>query len=205
MHMLEPNSETTVESSRLASVVANDGTLRRTAALLDELLVHSIKLRDLYKSARWQTADIQFRGLRILFDDHYKEQLRLVDVLLDRLRTLGGAGRVLAGLLLQGTQFSCALRGRVSPTACCAIFWMPTIRCWPRHGRALKVMNAPIPHPVAILPWVKSCSSTTCSSSQSATSWSLEATGDASSSRAKTAWMRMDRLPPAVSSSAGLC
>jgi hypothetical protein len=47
MHMLEPNSETTVESSRLASVVANDGTLRRTAALLDELLVHSIKLRDL--------------------------------------------------------------------------------------------------------------------------------------------------------------
>jgi starvation-inducible DNA-binding protein len=113
--MLEPNSETTVESSRPASATATDGTLRRTAALLDELLVHSIKLRDLYKSARWQTADIQFRGLRMLFDDHYKEQLRLVDVLLDRLRTLGGAGRVLAGLLLQGTQFSCALQGRVSP------------------------------------------------------------------------------------------
>jgi starvation-inducible DNA-binding protein len=113
--MLEPNSETTVESSRLAATMANDGTLRRTAALLDELLVHSIKLRDLYKSARWQTADSQFRGLRSVFDDHYKEQLRLVDVLLDRLRTLGGAGRVLAGLLLQRTQFSCALRGRVSP------------------------------------------------------------------------------------------
>jgi len=56
-----------------------------------------------------------FRGLRILFEDHYKEQLRLVDVLLDRLRMLGGAGCVLAGLLLQGTQFSCALRGRVLP------------------------------------------------------------------------------------------
>jgi DNA-binding ferritin-like protein len=79
------------------------------------LLVHSIKLRDLYKSARWQTGDIQFRGLRILFEDHYKEQLRLVDVLLDRLRMLGGTGCVLAGLLLQGTQFSCALRGRVLP------------------------------------------------------------------------------------------
>jgi hypothetical protein len=52
----------------------------------------------------WQTADIQFRGLRILFDDRYKEQLRLVDVLLDRLRMLGGAGRVLAGLLLPDRQ-----------------------------------------------------------------------------------------------------
>ena len=78
-------------------------------------MIHSIKLRDLYKSARWQTADIQLRNLRILFDDHYKEQLRLVDVLLDRLRILGGAGRVLAGLLVQDTQFSSALRGRVSP------------------------------------------------------------------------------------------
>jgi len=113
--MLKSSINATVESSGMASTTANDIASRRTAALLEELLVHSIKLRDLYKSARWQTADIQFRGLRILFEDHYKEQLRLVDVLLDRLRILGGAGCVLAGLLLQGTQFSCALRGRVLP------------------------------------------------------------------------------------------
>jgi starvation-inducible DNA-binding protein len=113
--MLESNSDSTVESNRLDSIVTHEGSSRRSAALLDELLVHSIKLRDLYKSARWQTADIQFRGLRVLFDDHYKEQLRLVDVLLDRLRLLGGAGRVLAGLLVQGTQFSGAVRGKASP------------------------------------------------------------------------------------------
>jgi len=113
--VLKPNSDTTVESNPLAPALDDDGTSRRTPVLLEELLVHSIKLRDLYKSARWQTADIQFRGLRILFEDHYKEQLRLVDVLLDRLRMLGGAGCVLAGLLLQGTQFSCAPRGRVLP------------------------------------------------------------------------------------------
>jgi hypothetical protein len=33
-------------------MTASDGTLRRTASLLDELLVHSIKLRDLYKTTR---------------------------------------------------------------------------------------------------------------------------------------------------------
>ena len=113
--MLESNSDSTVESNRLDSIVTHEGSSRRSAALLDELLVHSIKLRDLYKSARWQTADIQFRGLRVLFDDHYKEQLRLVDVLLDRLRLLGGAGRVFAGILVQGTPFSGAVRGKVLP------------------------------------------------------------------------------------------
>ena len=113
--MLKSNINAAAESYGLASTTANDDASRRTAALLEELLVHSIKLRDLYKSARWQTADIQFRGLRILFEDHYKEQLRLVDVLLDRLRILGGAGCVLAGLLVQGTQFFRALRGRVLP------------------------------------------------------------------------------------------
>ena len=125
--MLESNSDTVVESNQVessrtessraesnrgGSAVTHEGSSRRTAALLDELLVHSIKLRDLYKSARWQTADIQFSGLRALFDDHYKEQLRLVDVLLDRLRLLGGAGRVLGGLFVQGTQFSSAPRGK---------------------------------------------------------------------------------------------
>jgi starvation-inducible DNA-binding protein len=107
--MLVSNSQSPADSTRPASTTASD------CALLEELLVHSIKLRDLYKNARWQTADIQLRSLRILFDDHYKEQLRLVDVLLDRLRTLGGVGCVLAGPLLQDTQFSSVLRGRVSP------------------------------------------------------------------------------------------
>jgi starvation-inducible DNA-binding protein len=112
--MLETNSEAAVDYHEPASTVGQEGSSRRTAALLDELLVHSIKLRDLYKSARWQTADVRFRGMRALFDDHYKEQLRLVDVLLDRLRMLGGAGRALAGRLVQGAQFSSALRGELS-------------------------------------------------------------------------------------------
>lgn len=113
--MLKSNIDATVESYGMTSATGDDRAPRSTPALLEELLLHSIKLRDLYKSARWHTADIQFRGLRLLFEDHYKEQLRLVDVLLDRLRMLGGAGCVLAGLLLQGTQFSCALRGRAVP------------------------------------------------------------------------------------------
>ena len=84
--------------------------------VLEVLLAHSIHLRDLYKNARWQTADIQFRRLRQLFDGHYKEQIHLVDVLMDRIHALNGAGRVFAGDFLHRTQFSQLLRGRASAT-----------------------------------------------------------------------------------------
>ena len=84
--------------------------------VLEVLLAHSIHLRDLYKNARWQTADIQFRRLRQLFDGHYKEQIHLVDVLIDRIHALNGVGKVFAGDFLDRTQFSQLLRGRASAT-----------------------------------------------------------------------------------------
>jgi starvation-inducible DNA-binding protein len=88
-----------------------DAKLRQTIAVLEELLAQTIGLRDLYRNARWQTADIQYRRLRQLFDRHYSEQLRLVDVLIDRIRALGGERQIFARNFLQGTRFACALRG----------------------------------------------------------------------------------------------
>jgi len=88
-----------------------DANGRHSIAVLEELLAQSICLRDLYRNARWQTADIQYRRLRQLFDRHYKEQLHLVDVLIDRIRTLGGGRQIFARNFLQETAFACALRG----------------------------------------------------------------------------------------------
>jgi starvation-inducible DNA-binding protein len=85
-----------------------------TVEVLEELLAHSITLRDMYQDARWQTAEIQFRLLRQLFDGHYKEQIQLVDVLIDRIRALNGAGRVFAGDFLHRARVSQLLRGRRS-------------------------------------------------------------------------------------------
>lgn len=110
--MLMPNSEEVIDPSTGTSSIGDGGTGRDTCRLLEVLLSHSIRLRDLYKKARWKTADIQFHNLRLLFDAHYIEQLRLIDVLIDRIRLLGGAGSVFAGAFLRDTQFSYALRGR---------------------------------------------------------------------------------------------
>ena len=111
-----PNSDNPFDPSTITPSLRDRAITSESGALLDELLAHSIRLRDLYKEARWLTADIQSRQLRLMFEAHYKEQLRLVDVLVDRIRMLGGAGRVFAGVFLQDTGSSYAWRGRLSTT-----------------------------------------------------------------------------------------
>jgi hypothetical protein len=49
-----------------------------------------------------------------LFDGHYEEQIHLIDVLIDRIRALNGAGRLFARDFLDRTQFSQSLGGRAS-------------------------------------------------------------------------------------------
>jgi hypothetical protein len=58
--MLVPNSETSIDSSTLDLALVDVRTSRKTVAVLDELLAHSIRMRDAYKNARWQTSGIQF-------------------------------------------------------------------------------------------------------------------------------------------------
>jgi hypothetical protein len=52
----DPHADTAVADGAAES--------RKTIVVLDELLGQSIHLRDLYRNARWQFADIQYRRLR---------------------------------------------------------------------------------------------------------------------------------------------
>jgi hypothetical protein len=62
-------------------------------------------------SARGKIPSSQFRELRRMLDDHYKEQLGLIDVIIDRIRDLGGAVGVFASEFLQCAQYCRLLRG----------------------------------------------------------------------------------------------
>jgi starvation-inducible DNA-binding protein len=86
----------------------------RTVEVLEVLFAHSIQLRDLYRNARRQTAAAQFRRLHQLFDGHYKQQIHVIDLLIDRIRSLNGAGAPFASDFLDRTRFSQLLRGRAS-------------------------------------------------------------------------------------------
>jgi starvation-inducible DNA-binding protein len=98
-------------AAAVVAAVATGAVSRTSLAALEELLTHSIRLRDLYKNARWQIPSGQFPELRRILDDHYREQLSLIDVIVDRIRILGGSVGVFASEFLQSGQSCRLLRG----------------------------------------------------------------------------------------------
>lgn len=63
---------------------------------LNQILVDTITLRDMYKKHHWQVAGHTFYQLHLLFDKHYEEQNELVDALAERVQRLGGLSIAMA-------------------------------------------------------------------------------------------------------------
>jgi starvation-inducible DNA-binding protein len=101
------------QSRRIEKTTAavTGGNSFNAVAVLEQLLIQSIRLRDLHMNARWQISGSQFSEIRKMLNDHHKEQLSLIDLLVDRIRILGGAARVFASDFLQRTQFCRVIRG----------------------------------------------------------------------------------------------
>jgi starvation-inducible DNA-binding protein len=93
------------------TAAAADGNSFDTVAVLEQLLIQSIRLRDLHANARWQISGSAFSEIRKMLNDHHKQQFSLIGVLVDRIRILGGAARVFAGDFLQRTQSCRVIRG----------------------------------------------------------------------------------------------
>src|SRR5271170_4311804 len=110
--VINSTDDSIIDSPAATRLTASETQSYATVAILEELLAQTIHLRDLYKSARWQTADVQHRHMHQLFDVHYKEQIRLVDVLIDRIRMLGGSGSVFAGDFVKDARCPCLPLGR---------------------------------------------------------------------------------------------
>lgn len=94
-----------------STAAAAGGNSYNTVAVLEQLVIQSIRVHDLHINARWQISDGQFDGIRKMLNDHQKEQLGLIGLLVDRIRILGGAGRVFASDFLQRSQFCRVIRG----------------------------------------------------------------------------------------------
>jgi starvation-inducible DNA-binding protein len=63
---------------------------------LNQLLADVMTLRDLYKKSHWQIAGPTFYQLHLLFDKHFGEQSELVDLIAERIMTLGGVSIAMA-------------------------------------------------------------------------------------------------------------
>jgi starvation-inducible DNA-binding protein len=71
---------------------------------LNQVLVDTMTLRDLYKKHHWQVSGPTFYQLHLLFDKHFKEQSELVDTIAERIQALGGVTYAMAADVAENTQ-----------------------------------------------------------------------------------------------------
>jgi starvation-inducible DNA-binding protein len=88
--------------ARMGTEVQRYGTLRllpialaaearmESCQILNEILADTMVLYALYKKHHWLVAGPTFYQLHLLFDKHADEQLELVDLLAERVQSLGG-------------------------------------------------------------------------------------------------------------------
>lgn len=67
-----------------------EDALKRNVELLNQLLADAITLYDLYKKHHWQMSGPTFYQLHLLLDKHAEEVLETVDLIAERIQTLGG-------------------------------------------------------------------------------------------------------------------
>src|SRR5262250_4022544 len=79
---------------------------------LNQLLVDTMTLRDLYKKSHWQVAGPTFYQLHLLFDKHFNEQSALVDTIAERIQILGGISIAMAADVAETTRIARPPRGR---------------------------------------------------------------------------------------------
>jgi starvation-inducible DNA-binding protein len=79
---------------------------------LNHVLCDTIVLRDMYKKHHWQVSGPTFYALHLLFDKHAGEQAELIDLLAERVQTLGGVSIAMAHDVAEMTCIERAPRGR---------------------------------------------------------------------------------------------
>ena len=85
---------------------------RESVERLNQILVDTMTLRDMYKKHHWQTAGLTFHPLHLLFDKHFEAQVELVDLIAERIQTLGGLSYAMAADVAENTNIPRPPKGR---------------------------------------------------------------------------------------------
>lgn len=84
-----------------------DENVRKSSVdALNQVLVDTMTLRDLYKKHHWQLTGPTFYQLHLLFDKHFGEQSELVDEIAERIQALGGISFAMAPDVAENTRIA---------------------------------------------------------------------------------------------------
>ena len=77
-------------TTRLLPIALSKDARAESCRLLNEILADSMILYALYKKHHWLVAGPTFYQLHLLFDKHAEEQTEIIDLLAERVQSLGG-------------------------------------------------------------------------------------------------------------------
>jgi len=95
-------------------IALSENVCKESVENLNQLLADTITLRDLYKKHHWQVAGHTFYQLHLLFDKHYEEQDKIVDMIAERIQLLGGVSLAMAHDVAETTLIPRPPKGRES-------------------------------------------------------------------------------------------
>ncbi|HKO22320.1 MAG TPA: ferritin-like domain-containing protein, partial [Candidatus Eisenbacteria bacterium] len=84
-------------------IALGENACRDSVESLNQLLADTITMRDLYKKHHWQVSGPTFYMLHLLFDKHAEEQGTLVDMIAERIQSLGGVSVAMAPDVAEAT------------------------------------------------------------------------------------------------------
>jgi len=93
-------------------IALSENVCKESVENLNQLLADTITLRDLYKKHHWQVAGHTFYQLHLLFDKHYEEQDKIVDMIAERIQLLGGVSLAMAHDVAETTLIPRPPKGR---------------------------------------------------------------------------------------------
>ena len=93
-------------------IALDDNARKQSVETLNQILADTMTLRDMYKKHHWQMSGATFYQLHLLLDKHYEEQAALVDMIAERIMTLGGISIAMAPDVAEMTRIPRPPRGR---------------------------------------------------------------------------------------------
>jgi starvation-inducible DNA-binding protein len=108
------------ELQAFGTTIKRSIVLQHTEALvemLNQVLSDALTLRDLYKKHHWQVSGPAFYQLHLLFDKHHEQAAEIVDLIAERIQTLGGVSVAMGADACELTRIPRPPRGRETPTA----------------------------------------------------------------------------------------
>jgi starvation-inducible DNA-binding protein len=90
----------------------SESVCRESVERLNQILVDTMTLRDLYKKHHWQVAGSTFYQLHLLFDKHQEAQAELIDEIAERIQSLGGLSYAVAPDVAENTNIPRPPKGR---------------------------------------------------------------------------------------------